>query len=479
MVSDAFVGRSRELAQLTGRIDAIRERGAGIAVSLRGRRQVGKSRLVQELCDRSGLPYVYLTAFKGAAPVESIQRFLAEIRESSLQEAAGAEAIEAESWIGLFRTLADLVAETPAVIVLDEVPWLAEQDATFDGALQVAWDRYLSRMPVLLCLLGSDLHMMERLTAYDRPFYGRADNMQLEPLNPVDTADATGLDGADAVEAHLLSGGLPGILSRWPNGVPPFEYLRGQVCDPSSPPLGVPEAALLAEFPSPDTRRRVLEAIGAGDRTQAGISAAAGGMASGTLAPVLRELETVKRVVGRDEPLAVKPGKPALFHIADSNLRWYLAMGRDAQAHARRGRGAQAFGVIERRWSSWRGKAVEPLVRASLEMAALAGRLPWEDVEAVGGWWNRSFNPEIDLVGADRAPIAETIRFTGSVKWLQGPFDGRDLAALERSSPAIPGFEPSEAGLVVVSRSGLSERVDRDRLSVAWGPEDLLDAWRE
>jgi hypothetical protein len=28
--------------------------------------------------------------------------------------------------------------------------------------------------PVLLLLLGSDLHMMERLTAYDRPFFGRS-----------------------------------------------------------------------------------------------------------------------------------------------------------------------------------------------------------------------------------------------------------------------------------------------------------------
>ncbi|WP_026925442.1 ATP-binding protein [Glycomyces arizonensis] len=478
-MKDVFVGRSRELAQLTDRLDAVRERGKGIAVTLRGRRQVGKSRLVQELCDRSGLPYVYLTAFKGASSAESIRRFLADIRESSLQEAGGVEAMAAENWIGLFRTLDDLVAETPVVIVLDEVPWLAEQDETFDGALQVAWDRYLSRKPVLLCLLGSDLHMMERLTAYDRPFYGRADNMELRPLNPADTADATGLEGADAVEAHLLSGGLPGILSRWPTGMPPLEHLRGQAADPSAPLVNVPESVLLAEFPSPDTRRRALEAIGAGERTQSGISAAAEGMASGTLVPVLEQLRAVKRVIDRDDPLSTRRGKPALFRVADANLRWYLAMGREAQSHARRGRGGQAFGVIERRWSSWLGKAVEPLVRESLEMAALAGRLPWEDVEAVGGWWNRRFDPEIDLVGADRARIAKAIRFAGSVKWLEGPFDGRDLAALERSSPMIPGFESGEAGLVVVSRSGLSDRVDRDRISTAWGPQDLLDAWRE
>ena len=78
--------------------------------------------------------------------------------------------------------LAAVLPDSPVVIVLDELPWLAEQDELFDGALQTAWDRLLSRRPVLLLLLGSDLHMMERLTAYDQPFYGRADNLLLGPI---------------------------------------------------------------------------------------------------------------------------------------------------------------------------------------------------------------------------------------------------------------------------------------------------------
>jgi hypothetical protein len=65
---------------------------------------------------------------------------------------------------------------------------------------------------VLLLLLGSDLHMMERLTAYDRPFFGRADNLLLGPLNPAEVGDALELEAADAIDASLLSGGLPGVL---------------------------------------------------------------------------------------------------------------------------------------------------------------------------------------------------------------------------------------------------------------------------
>src|SRR6202011_490026 len=115
---------------------------------------------------------------------------------------------------------AGALPDSPSVVVLDELPWLAEQDSLFDGALQTAWDRLLAPRPVLLLLLGSDLHMMERLTAYDQPFYGRADNLVLGPLSPAETGAALGLQPADAIDAHLVSGGLPGILRAWPHATP-------------------------------------------------------------------------------------------------------------------------------------------------------------------------------------------------------------------------------------------------------------------
>jgi hypothetical protein len=32
-----------------------------------------------------------------------------------------------------------------------------------------------------------------------------------------------------------------------------------------------------------------------------------------------------------------------------------------------------------------------------------SGALLWPQVDAVGGWWNRRFDPEVDLGGADRS----------------------------------------------------------------------------
>ena len=259
-----------------------------------------------------------------------------------------------------------------------------------------------------------------------------------------------------------------------------MEFIRQECEDPASALFGVPDSVLLAEFPSPDQARRVLEAVGSGDRSHAAIAATAGGregpLQSGSLSPLLRRLTDEKRVLAMDEPLSVQPGKPALYRIRDHNLRMYLGVLRAAAEHSRRGRPDLAFRLVRRRWASLRGRAVEPGVRQALGMAAAAGELPWPEAEAIGGWWNRRFSPEVDLVGADRAPVARRVLFAGSIKWLGTPFDDHDLAALRRDAVQVPGFDPEAGGLAVVSLSGA--RPGMEDVGLAWDADDVVAAWR-
>jgi len=481
-MSKGFIGRATELAVLAKRLVRVSQSGSGAAITIKGRRQVGKSRLVQEFCNQSKVPYLFFTATKGASSVNAVSDFYLGLRESTLATDRELVPDTASTWPDAFRVLASVLPETPSIVVLDEVPWLSEQDEIFDGALQTAWDRLLSEHPVLLLLLGSDIHMMERFTSYDRPFFGRADNLSLGPLTLAESAQATGLTNSDAIDAHLITGGLPGILRSWPRGTPALSFLEAECADPAAALFNVPEATLMAEFPAPDQARRVLEAVGAGERTHANIAASAGNqhgsLPSCSLSPLLHRLVEEKRVLSIDQPLSTQTGKPPLYRVADSNLRFYLAAGRAAQELVQRGRPQSAFQIIQRRWSSWRGKAVEPLIRESLELAALAGTLPWPKVERVGSWWNRQFNPELDLVGADRAPIAQHISFVGSIKWLASPFDHRDLANLFRDATGVPGFVPGETAHIVVSLSGVSPQVDLTKVDLHWGAKEIVAAWR-
>jgi hypothetical protein len=127
---------------------------------------------------------------------------------------------------------------------------------------------------------------------------------------------------------------------------------------------------------------------------------------------------------------------------------------------------------MDRSWTSWRGRAVEPLVRESL--LRLMPDSSWATTETIGGWWNRQNNPEIDLVGGDREPVARKVNFLGSIKWLdKGPFDRHDYDALVRGMLAVPGAD-YQTPLVAVSRSGVRDLP----LARSLGPEDLVAAWQ-
>src|SRR5215813_9682880 len=110
MESDGFVGRARELARLDtllGRVGGARRDLPGVAVLLRGRRRVGKSRLVQVFCERAGVPSVYFQASQGADPAAERAAFGTAVLDSDLP---GRELFAAgtvlPTWMSLFRQLA-------------------------------------------------------------------------------------------------------------------------------------------------------------------------------------------------------------------------------------------------------------------------------------------------------------------------------------------------------------------------------------
>jgi hypothetical protein len=124
---------------------------------------------------------------------------------------------------------------------------------------------------------------------------------------------------------------------------------------------------------------------------------------------------------------------------------------------------------IERSWTDWRGRAVEPLAREALARLLPAQGIP--AAAAIGGYWTRSNDVEIDIVGADREPVARELLFLGSVKWLEtGQFDDHDLVALQRHRDRVTR---DPVPLVAVTRSGVSTT----RVDAAFTAADLIQAW--
>lgn len=471
-----FIGRDRELKVLRTALQSVREASGAAAAApgqcilIRGRRRVGKSSLVEEFLRRTETPSLFFTAAGGTAEDE-LTELLDAVSRSTLPD-RGLFAEETPSqWNAAFRLLAEILPDDrPTVVVIDEVPYLMDRIDAFEGMLQRAWDRLLSRKPVLLLLVGSDLSMMEALNSYDRPFHQRGREMVVGPLNPADLAEMLGLPPAAAFDAALITGGLPLICSEWQTGADIWHFLRDSLDNPISALLVSAERSLAAEFPPQAMSREVLRAIGSGERTFTNIARAAGGIAHTTLTRAT-EVLTEKRVVAAELPLSLRPSKERRYRVADPYLRFWLAFLDPHMAEIERMRGDLTLTRIKERWTSWRGRAIEPLIRESLARLLPDDRLP--AAPALGGYWTRGNDVEIDLVGADRQPVARQLLFLGSIKWLdKATFDTHDLAALQKHRAAITD---TPVPLVAVSRNG----VNCSGLQAAYGPEQLLAAWRK
>jgi AAA+ ATPase superfamily predicted ATPase len=468
-----FIGRDRELRTLRNAIDEVREAvGAaqpGQCVLMRGRRRVGKSTLVEEFLRQAAVPHLFFTAGGGSAEDE-----LAELLDAAAGSTLPDHSLFAEEtpsqWNAAFRLLAEILPDdTPSVVVIDEVPYLMERIDAFEGMLQRAWDRLLSRKPVLLLLVGSDLSMMEALNSYERPFHQRGREMVVGPLTPADLGEMLDLEPAAAFDAALITGGLPLICREWRTGASMWTFLKTALENPISALLVSAERSLAAEFPPQAMGREVLRAIGSGERTFTNIARAAGGISHSTLTRAA-DLLIGKRVVAADLPLSLHPSKERRYRVADPYLRFWLAFLDPHMAEIERMRGDLTLARVRDQWTSWRGRAVEPLVRESLARILPYGDLP--AAPAVGGYWTRSNDVEIDLVGADRQPVAKRLLFLGSIKWLESaPFDAHDLAALQKHRAALTD---DPVPLVAVSRNGVTV----PGLQATFGPEDLLRAWR-
>ncbi|MFG1910934.1 ATP-binding protein [Kribbella sp. NPDC048928] len=469
-----FVGRRRELGLLDDLLTPLkaRERGTrrGRAVLLRGRRRVGKSRLVEEFLERSELPHVFFTAVGGSRDGD-LAAFGAEIAASTLPDAPRfADFAVPQTWDAAFALLvAALPRDQPSIVVIDEMPYLIRDDPTFEGALQKAFDRSLAKLPVLLILIGSDLAMMEQLNTYGRPFYQRGTEMVVPPLNPAEVSSMLGLPPAESFDAYLISGGLPLILEEWPRGAGTVEYLEQALRRPTSALLVSGERALAAEFPTEAQARLVLSTIGHGERTFTSIARASGDLNPGAAKRALGIL-TARRIVAAELPLSARPSRETRYRIDDPYLRFWLSFVGPGIPMIERGRGDRVLETIRTNWTTWRGRAIEPVVREALR------RLTDESLpagtDAVGGYWTRTNDPEIDIVGADRAPIAKQITVVGSIKWLENkPFDQRDLARLIRHRSQLPGAD-DVTPLLAVSRHGCTAR---DVVHIS--PDVLISAW--
>jgi uncharacterized protein len=465
-----FVGREAELSKLQDHLDQVRRSGSGRMLALRGRRQIGKSRLVEEFIERSGARAVFYTASRQSAAGE-LRSFSEQIAASTSDGAAVAAAGPIGSWEAALSIAASgASAQQPVVLVIDELPFLIESEPAIEGIIQKQWDRRLEAQPVLLLLIGSDVSMMTALNDYGRPLYGRLTEMTIGPLSPAAIGDMLGLAPSATLDAYLVIGGFPRLAQIWRRGEDVWKFLRRELQSPESPLIVLGERSLSAEFPAELKARGALEAIGAGERVFTAILQRAR-VSNKTLETTLATL-IAKRVIDKTLPYSAQSHpKLSRYYVCDSYLRFWLRFIAASIPALERGRGDIVYRHIRESFPSFAGHAIEPLVRDAIQ--ALLPDARFGGAEFVGSFWNREGSVEVDLVGGRGQTTSEQIDFVGSIKWrTRGELGRSDLSKLIQHRALIPGAT-DETLLVGVSRNGFGV----DGLDVRLTPEDIVAAF--
>ncbi|HEX9889710.1 MAG TPA: DUF234 domain-containing protein [Nitriliruptorales bacterium] len=473
-----FVGRQGYLRWLDDEFNRVAGTQSRF-LALRGRRQVGKSRLLTEWLRMRGHPHLYYQALNKPVDQE-LASFTAAVARSSLGSlpAVAAGGARWPSWEAALDAVASAGAggplgDGPAAVVIDELPYLINNDGSFEATLQAAWDHKLQSAGILLILVGSDLAMMQALTTYGRPLYNRVDTQRVvDPLNPAEVGDLLRVDATEALDTYLMTGGFPKVVAARAEHDGRREFLQAATLDEAHPLVYTGGQMLTAEFPSEASARSVLEAVGAGERAFGNIQARAG-VVSATLSDTLKLLMQ-KSVVRRDDPWSARAiGKRSRYVVADPYLRFWLRFLTDRTDDISRGRGDLVAGDILASWQDYAGTAVEPIIREAIERILPDDR--FGDARYVGSYWTRDHQTEVDLVGTKAAGKNDRIEFAGSVKWRARRFFGEDdVKELSDLAPQIPGWETTTR-LVGVSRTGFTKGV---HLDVELTPEELLEAWR-
>lgn len=171
-----FIGRERELSILNEFLSA---RTASFIV-IKGRRRIGKSRLIEEFSHQLRTLY-----FLGLAPEDRVtaqdqrQHFA-----NQLEKQLGIAGLRADDWDHLLGHLANQTNSGQILIVLDEINWMGSKDPTFLPKLKTAWDAAFSKNPQLIMILsGSMAGWIEENILNSTGFFGRVTlDMTLEEL---------------------------------------------------------------------------------------------------------------------------------------------------------------------------------------------------------------------------------------------------------------------------------------------------------
>lgn len=311
-----FVGRDRQLAALQTFYNASDTHLA----TLRGRRRVGKSRLLLHSLEPGRSAYHQAAQL---TPDSNFGRFREDMHaalHALLPDELASDLTHATTWRPLLLSLAQAAQHLGRLsIVIDEFPYLTRSDPTLESVLQEVLGRIETLgQPLKLVLCGSSISQMEALLEHSSPLFGRSDlNLTLHPMDYLESAAFTpAWSPTELLHARTVFGGMPRYLSLLDDRSGVGDNYERLVLDPDGALHEETTRLLNAELSEPRVYASILMAVSQG-RTKAGEIITAAGLPPSSLQKYLERLEELGLVQRRRSVNATPAAKNLRYRLAD------------------------------------------------------------------------------------------------------------------------------------------------------------------
>ena len=430
-----FVDRETEFDQLT---DCCQSETADFVV-IYGRRRLGKSELVrQSIADRDDAIYY-----------QAVESTAANQREQFV-ETASAQFPSLRNVRRDWEALLEALGEQDAVVVIDEFPFLIEEDESLPSRLQRAWDLKLQETGMTLVLVGSSISVMEdKVLSGSAPLYGRRTaTIDLKPLSVGDAREFfPDYDAETAITAWAIYGGTPYYLQTIDPGQEVGQNVQESILSERGLLYSEPEFLLRTELRQPNTYYSILRALAHGRRTPNEIAGMAG-VESASLSTYLQKLRRL-RLVERHIPLteSATASKRGRYRISAPLFRFWFRFVYGNQDQLRI-LGEKAY---EELVASELADYVSPLFERLCQR--MLPTLVDRQFRDVGQWWFKEH--ELDVLGLTTDGLV-----AGECKFTSDPVGEGVLATLEQTATEVQWSQAPTDGkrlYVLFSRSGYTD----------------------
>ena len=437
-----FFGREDEIAELR----KSREQSHRFAqfTVITGRRRVGKTELIKEALRDGADDFVYLLITRQA------EKTLCFDLQKSVLEAIGHRLTihgQCSRLIELVEEVFKAAEEKPLTLVIDELQEMDRINPSFFGALQGLWDEHHNTAKINLVVSGSVNRLMNKIFfTYGEPLYGRnTGHLKVTPF-PVSVIKEIfaefhpGYANEDLLALWTFTGGVARYVELlMTSGAFTLDKMIDAIFGRLTAFVEEGKIVLMEEFGSEyATYFSVLSAVASGHTRFAEIENDLG-MEVGTYIANLNERY---ELMSRTLPIfAKKGGKNSAYHIDDCFFRFWFRFVFRHQWLISLGRWDALRDIVRREFPAFSGYALELYFRWKIAEES--------SCTAIGSWWNRKGENEIDLVCDDEV--------SGKMDFFEIKRDAKriDLGLLRKKSEAFFAKNPQFASRETAFR-GLS-----------------------